>query len=195
MAQGFCDYSDAHYKKDTEWQHMCSACASLPSEVQAWRDRYEARRQRACKSEADRQAERTRLAEAAEDAAIEAAIEEAEIEAAIEAAEQQPQGGASAAEPEEAAVEQEPPRAAEPQKPRFMQHGEQRIDLGRPLWSDVAAKMPRIGQDGSLRMPQHGASVDLKALVEEDPRVLVVAVVLVKAQHSGELGTVWSSIS
>ena len=38
-AQGFRDFSDAHFGKDTEWQHMCSRCAGLHSEVQSWKDR------------------------------------------------------------------------------------------------------------------------------------------------------------
>ena len=185
-AQGFRDYSDAHFTKETEWQHMCSGCASLPSEVQAWRDRYNARTRSAAESEAARQAEHQRLAEAAEEAAIEAALEEAAIDVALAAAEQQQQGGTSAAEPEAAAdemevdgaalddaqpppVEQEAPRGAEPQPPRFMQHKEQRVDLGKPLWSAVAAKMPRVGHDGKLHMPQAGGSVDLKALRREFP--------------------------
>ena len=41
--QGFRDFLEPHFKHDTEWQHMCSACADHPEEVQRWRNLYDDR--------------------------------------------------------------------------------------------------------------------------------------------------------
>ena len=88
-AQGFRDYSD--FGKDTEWQHMCAACASQHSEEQAWRERYDARRRRALDAANQREAERERF----ENEEIEAAV--AAFEAA--AGEEQPTTAAARAQP------------------------------------------------------------------------------------------------
>lgn len=90
--------------------------------------------------------ERERRAEEEEEAAIEAAVEEAEIDAAIAAATQHQQQHASAETEEDeeamevadaAAVllepppaEERPPQVTAPLPPLFMQHAEQRLDLG-----------------------------------------------------------------
>ena len=186
-AQGFRDFSDAHFRKETEWQHMCLECAAQHSEVQAWRDRYDARRRRAADAvSAEEEARRAQL----EDEAIEAAL--AEIEAAAEqptlmaaattaAAAEAATEGMEAADAVVAAVMSRPPsRPTEPpveppaeqpaeQPPRFIEHKEQRKDLGKPLWAAVAPKIPRVGHDGRLHMPQGGTAVDLKVLRREFP--------------------------
>ena len=180
-AQGFRDYSDAHFGKNTEWQHMCEACASQHSEVQAWQVRYDARRRRALDASAvDREAECERLEDdaieqalAAKDAqalmeqpmlasATEAAVT---VEGATEAAEAAPEvAEAAPAEPLAETPVAQPVAQPASQPPRFIGHKEQRMDLGKPLWAAVAPHIPRVGHDGRLHMPQAGCAVDLKAL-------------------------------
>lgn len=184
-AQGFRDFSDAHYQKETEWQHMCLDCAGKDSEVQAWRSRYDARRRRAVDATAAQEEARCELLE---DEAIEAAFAAIEAEAdqptltaattaetmaaaaAVDATEAATEGVAEVAEAAPAEPPAEPP-AEQPasQPPRFIAHAEQRKDLGKPLWAAVAPKIPRVGHDGRLHMPQGGAAVDLKALRREFP--------------------------
>ena len=91
QAQGFRDYSDAHFGKGIEWQHMCTACDGKVTEEQAWRERYDARRRRALDAANQREAERERL----ENEEIEAAV--AAFEAA--AGEEQPTTAAARAQP------------------------------------------------------------------------------------------------
>ena len=179
-AQGFRDYSDAHFGNDTEWQHMCEACASQHSEVQAWQVRYDARRRRALDASAvGREVECERL----EDDAIEQALATMDaqalmeqvlasateaavtVEEATEAAEAAPEvAEAAPTEPLAETPVAQPVAQPASQPPRFIGHKEQRTDLGKPLWAAVAPHIPRVGHDGRLHMPQAGCAVDLKAL-------------------------------
>ena len=50
----------------------------------------------------------------------------------------------------------------------FMRHDDERA-LGKGLWAEVAARMPRGQHDGRLAMPNGGKAVDLKQLALDFP--------------------------
>ena len=52
-----------------------------------------------------------------------------------------------------------------------MEHVEERASLGRPLWEEIRQTIPRVQHSGKLEMPSRGASVSLKALRREHPRL------------------------
>ena len=124
------------------------------SPAQRWGGWFTTAAPLASERDAARLSERGRLAEMAEDAAIEAAIEEAEQQGGASAAADMEEEAAAAEAVAPPPAEQLPQEVAAPPLPRFMEHSEQRLDLGKPLWSAVAAKIPRVGHDGTLHMPR-----------------------------------------
>ena len=66
--------------------------------------------------------------------------------------------------------------AAPPQPPPpFISHNDERLELGKPLWLEVASRIPRPGHDGSLHMPgSRLASVDLAAVRDQFPQLPIV---------------------
>ena len=148
--------------------------------MQAWRGQYDTRVRRAADAAA---AQREKERERAEDEACVAAL------AAVEAnlCEQLPVAAQATAMPhaaeaaEDAAEPTIVPEVArpadqmpavppvEPPPPRFIEHKQQRLDPGKPLWAAVAPKIPRVSHDRRLHMPQAGRAVDLKALRREFP--------------------------
>ena len=47
--------------------------------------------------------------------------------------------------------------------------------MGKQMWKDIAAKIPRAQHDGSLAMPGGGGHVDLDAIRREFPTLPYVA--------------------
>ena len=54
---------------------------------------------------------------------------------------------------------------------RFISHHDERVQLGRPIWQEVAERIPHVRTDGSLAMPQGSQAPDLKALKAAFPRL------------------------
>jgi hypothetical protein len=65
-----------------------------------------------------------------------------------------------------AAAQAQPPP---PLQPRFLSHEEERTQLGRPLWTEIKDRVPRVQHNGTLEMPTRSASVEIKALQREFP--------------------------
>jgi hypothetical protein len=55
------------------------------------------------------------------------------------------------------------------QTPPFLTHEQQRSELGKPLWLEVADSIPRAQQDGGLAMPTRHGVVDIDALRRSFP--------------------------
>ena len=53
----------------------------------------------------------------------------------------------------------------------YLAHDEERLNLGKPIWGEVAAQIPRLQHNGTLKMNESGAPVDLKALRREYPEL------------------------
>ena len=174
VAQGFRDFV-AYKGQACEWQHMCALCADSEAAEQEWRVRFEVRRlQRTSCGHIDEWPDEAAMAavvdEAEEDAAIAQALEAHNAAAAATAAAVPPPPLTPAA---PTAAELAPAYAAGPNatpatqpvapellpaEPRFLTHAEERLRLGKPLWQEIAAKVPRAQHDGSLRMPAGGSA-------------------------------------
>jgi hypothetical protein len=53
--------------------------------------------------------------------------------------------------------------------PPFISHDDERQQLGKPLWSEIADRIPRPQHDGTLAMPSGAGAADLAALAREFP--------------------------
>ena len=177
--QGFRDFIGVHFEKDTEWQHMCAACADHPEEVARWRGLYDDRLlDRAV--DASIAAAELEAAGPAEEAALDSAAPATETisgrtVAMTDASRQQQQQGTAATVTEaatEAAQSDSVGNSAATQPlPRFLSHEEERTQLGRPIWTEIKDQVPRVQHDGTLAMPVQGMSIDFKSLQRDFPRL------------------------
>ena len=187
--QGFRDFGEVHFQSVTEWQHMCLACAAVPSNVEFWKQRYAARRallneERRAKEDEKRRSEE----EAAEDRAIDEMLArmEQDLESGIvdssdgtvEAGTSPPPAAAAPAPPQPAETQSTPetaaatPETAAAPPASFLTHHDERMLLGKPLWTEVKGTIPRVQHDGTLAMPSGcHSSVDLNALRRNYPRL------------------------
>ena len=157
MAGNLCQpYRDLDFEGTAmEFQHMCATCSDARGGEWRW-DTYNQPATRPPPFS-------TEIITEAEERAIEAASKAATDEASAE--------GAGAMECCSACDDGE----ASQQQPhwgvRFLTHAEERVELGKRIWTEVADQIPRAQHDGRLVMPQGAAQqvVDLEAMLRSFP--------------------------
>lgn len=88
------------------------------------------------------------------------------------------------------------PRAGE--EARFISHRDERVQLGKPIWQEVAARIPRVRNDGMLSMPQGSHAPDItdgkafRAAFPRAPRLVPEAASVRAAALKSRAGGVWT---